>query len=83
MELPEGPLPTVNSTRQDILLDNRPQFDAHIAHAYANSDWATCTKSQRSFSGTCIRLAGSTIAYKCKFQPTIAGLSTEAEFKAA
>ena len=83
MELPEGPLPTIKSTRQDILLDNRPQFDAHIAHAYANSDWATCTKTQRSFGGTCIRLAGSTIAYKCKFQPTIAESSTEAEFMAA
>jgi hypothetical protein len=28
-------------------------------------------------------LAGGTIAYKCKFQPTIAGSSTEAEFMAA
>ena len=83
MELPEGPLPTVNSTRQDILLDNRPQFDAHIAHAYADSNWATCTKTQRSFGGTCIQLAGDTIAYKCKFQPTIAGSSTEAKFMAA
>jgi hypothetical protein len=83
MELPEGPLPTVNSTCQDILLDNRPQFYAHIAHAYADSNWATCTKTQRSFGGTCIRLAGNTIAYKCKFQPTIAGSSTEAEFMAA
>ena len=27
MELPEGPLPMVNNTCQDILLDNRPQFD--------------------------------------------------------
>jgi hypothetical protein len=45
MELPEGPLPKVNSTCQDILLDNHPQFDAHIAHAYADSDWATCTKT--------------------------------------
>jgi hypothetical protein len=45
MELPEGPLPTVNNTCQDILLDNHPQFDAHIAHAYADSDWATCTKT--------------------------------------
>ncbi len=72
----------VNSTCQDILLDNRPQFDAHIAHAYADSDWATCTKTRRSFGGTCIQLAGSTIAYKCKFQPTIAGSSTEAEFMA-
>jgi hypothetical protein len=83
MELPKGPLTTVNSTHQNILLDNRPQLDAHIAHAYANSDWATCTKTGRLFGGTCIRLAGGTIAYKCKFQPTIAGSSTEAEFMAA
>ena len=41
------------------------------------------TKTRRSFGGTCIRLAGGTIAYKCKFQPTIAGSSTEAEFMAA
>ena len=30
-----------------------------------------------------IRLACGTIAYKCKFQPTVAGSSTEAEFMAA
>jgi len=36
-----------------------------------------------SFSGICIRLAGGTIAYKYKFQPTVAGSSTEAEFMAA
>ncbi len=42
LELPEGPLPPVHSNKQDILLDNRPQFDAHIAHAYSDSDWATC-----------------------------------------
>jgi hypothetical protein len=82
-ELPEGPLPTINSNKQDILLDNRPQFNANIAHAYSDSDWATCVKTRRSFSGICIRLAGGTIAYKCKFQPTVAGSSTEAEFMAA
>jgi hypothetical protein len=43
MKLPDGPLPTVNSNRQGILLNDRPQFDAHIAHAYADSDWATLT----------------------------------------
>jgi hypothetical protein len=37
----------------------------------------------QSFSGICIRLAGGTIAYKCKFQPTVAGSSTKAEFMAA
>ncbi len=36
-----------------------------------------------SFGGTCIRLAGGTIAHKCKFHPTVAGSSTEAEFMAA
>jgi hypothetical protein len=33
MELPEGPLPRVNCNKQDILLNNRPQFDTHVAHA--------------------------------------------------
>ena len=51
-------------------------------HAYANSDWATCVKTCRSFGGIVLRLAGGTIAYKCKFQPTVAGSSTEAEFMA-
>ncbi len=82
-ELPEGPLPCVTSNQQDILVNNWPQFDASIAHAYVDSDWATCIKTRRSFGGICIRLSAGTIAYKCKFQPTIAGLSTEAEFMAA
>jgi hypothetical protein len=82
-ELPEGPLPMVNINHQDILVDNRPQFDASIAHAYADSNWATCVKTHRSFGGICIRLAGGSVAYKCKFQPTVAGSSTEAKFMAA
>jgi hypothetical protein len=64
-------------------LDNRPEYDTNVLHAYADSDWATCIKTRHSFGGTCIHLAGGTIAYKCKFQPTIAGSSTEAEFMAA
>jgi hypothetical protein len=36
----------VNSNRTDILLENRPQFNASIAHAYADSDWATCIKTR-------------------------------------
>ena len=51
--------------------------------AYGDSDWATCVKTRRSFSGICILLAGGTIAYKTKFQPTVALSSTEAEFMAA
>ncbi len=50
LELPEGPLPPVCSNKEDILLGNRPQFNANIAHAYSDSDWATCVKTRRSFS---------------------------------
>jgi hypothetical protein len=82
-ELPVGPLPTVNSNLKDLLLDGRPQHNADIAVAYGDSDWATCVKTRRSFSGICIQLAGGTIAYKTKFQPTVALSSTEAEFMAA
>jgi hypothetical protein len=82
-EFKEGPLPKINSNKQDLLLGNRPEYDANVLHAYADSDWASCVKTRRSFGGTCIRLTGGTIAYKSKFQPTIAGSSTEAEFMAA
>ncbi len=78
-----GPLPTVNSNIHNLLLETRPQHDAHIAVAYGDSDWATCVKTRRSFSGICIQLAGGTIAYKTKFQPTVALSSIEAEFMAA
>ena len=64
-------------------MEDRPQHDALTVHAYADSDWATCVKTRRSFGGTVICLAGGTIAYKAKFHPTVAGSSTEAEFMAA
>jgi hypothetical protein len=82
-ELPEGPLPTVNSNRQDLLVNDRPDHNATTAVAYGDSDWATCMKTQQSFSGICIQLAGGTMAYKRNFQPTNALSSTKAEFMAA
>jgi len=82
-ELREGTLPTVHSNKSNLLLDNRPVQNATTLHAYADSDWATCVKTRRSFGGVCMRLAGGTVAYKTKFQPTVAGSSTEAEFMAA
>jgi hypothetical protein len=82
-ELPDGPLPTVNSNLKDLLLDNCPQHDASVAVAYCDSDWATSVKTRRLFSSTCIQLAGGTIAYKTKFQPTVALSTTEAKFMAA
>jgi hypothetical protein len=60
-----------------------PHYDANTVHAFADLDWATCLKTRCSFGGTVLRLAGGTIAYKSKFQPMVAGSSTEAEFMAA
>ena len=83
MELIEGPLPVVHSNKSDLLMDNCPEHDATTLHVYADSDWATCIKTRRSFGGVCMRLAGGMIAYKTKFQPTVAGLSMEAKFMVA
>ncbi len=63
MKLNEGPLPPINSNKQDLLLEQQhPEHDANILHAYANSDWATCVKTRRSFFSAVLRLAGGTIA---------------------
>ncbi len=82
-ELLKGLLSTVNSNLKDLLLDDHPQHDTSVAVAYSNSDWATCVKTRHLFSGTCIQLAGGTIAYKTKFQPTVTLSTTEAEFMVA
>jgi hypothetical protein len=83
LDLLEGPLPPVNSNKHDLLLDDRPGHNALIAVAYGDSDWANCVKTRHLFSGICIQLAGGTIAYKTKFQPTVALSLAEAEFMAA
>jgi hypothetical protein len=83
LDLPEGPMPPVNSNNKDLLLDDHPDHDASIAVAYGDSDWAMCVKTRRLFSRICVQLAGGTIAYKTKFQLTVALSSTEAEFMAA
>ncbi len=76
LEFLKGPIPNIKSNKTDIILNGQPQFNPLIAHVFADSDWATCPKTRRSFGGVCIQLAGGTIAYKCHFQPTVAGSST-------
>jgi hypothetical protein len=73
----------MNSNRKDPLLDDQPNPKASVAVAYGNSGWTTCVKNSCSFHGICIQLAGSTIAYKTKFHPTVAFSTTEVEFMAA
>ncbi len=67
MELPEGPLSPIQSNKQDLLLDKRLDHDANVAYAYADSDRVTCVKTRCSFGGSCLRLAGGTVAYKTQF----------------
>jgi hypothetical protein len=84
MELPVGPIPQINRNCQDLILDvTCPDFNATTTHIYLDSDWATCMKTHPSFNRLCICLAGGIIAYKTRFQPTVALSSTEAEFMAA
>ena len=52
-------------------------------HAYVDSDWGSDRTHRRSVTGLVVMLAGGVIAYKSKYQPTIALSSTEAEFTAA
>lgn len=80
---PDVPPPTLASAQHDLLMDGRPDHDGLSLHGYVDSDWATCPKTRRSMTGICVRLAGGTIAWKTKLQPTVAQSSTEAEFMGA
>ena len=68
MDLPEHPIPDVDTKLHGQLPTHisKPQHDPLNAHAYNNSDWATCTKTRRSMMGINIKLSGGTIAYKTR-----------------
>ncbi len=38
----EGPIPHINNNKQDLLLNEQPEYDATVLHAYADLDWANC-----------------------------------------
>lgn len=82
-KFPPGPLPTINSNEHDLLSDGRPIDKAGDLVGYVDADWASCAKTRRSVTGVCIRMAGGTVAYKSRLQPTVAQSSTEAEFMGA
>ena len=50
---------------------------------FVDSDWAGDTQHRHSITGIAIFLSGAVVAYKSKFQRTVALSSTEAEFAAA
>ena len=82
-DLPLVDPPPISSAEHDLLLDGRPSHDPLELNSYMDGTWASCLKTRRSYSGMCLRLAGGTVAYKCKLQPTVAQSSTESEFMAA
>jgi hypothetical protein len=66
------------------ILDTIPKSkQPNRLHAYVDSDWGSDRSHRRSVTGIAIMMAGGVIAYKSKYQPTIALSSTEAEFTAA
>jgi len=82
--LQDVPLPTCKSSNDDnLLLEGRPNTGPLQSVGFVDSDWAACVTTRRSFTGLCIRLAGGTVAYKSRLQPTVALSSTEAEFMGA
>ncbi|KAL7525465.1 hypothetical protein ACHAXR_001015, partial [Thalassiosira sp. AJA248-18] len=82
-DLPDKGAPPILSNTNDLLPLGRRPHGPYDLHAFTDADWAACPKTRRSFTGICLRLAGGTVAYKTKFQPTVAMSSTESEFMAA
>ena len=86
MDLPgEHTLPANSASHHGQIAPKakRPTHQPLDPHRYMDSDWASCTKTRRSTTGVNVKLAGGTIAFKSKLQPTVAMSSTKAEFMAA
>jgi hypothetical protein len=67
-EFKEDPLPRVNSNKQDLLLDTiRPEHDANVMNAYADSDWATCVKMHRHLEALFFVLPGAPLHTNANF----------------
>jgi len=62
--------------------DNSERTQNYL-HGYVDSDWAGDVSHRRSITGIAIFFGGAVVAYKSKFQRTVALSSTEAEFSAA
>ena len=70
-------------TNSDILSTFPDTAMPQSIHSYVDSDWGNDKVHRRSVTGMVHMMAGGVIAYKSKFQATIALSSTEAEFTAA
>jgi hypothetical protein len=80
-DLPTHPFPTMYPDNHKLEIDPSELDDLMLA--FSDSDWAACRKTRNSITGWLILLAGAVIAYKTRFQNTIAHSSTDAEWIAA
>ena len=82
---PNSQLPDIPSEPCIAPVDNLTAMNLtpQQVQSFVDSDWGSDRVHRRSVTGMTHQLAGGTIAYKSKFQTTIALSSTEAEFTAA
>jgi hypothetical protein len=80
-DLQPGIIPILKIDNYDEPIERKAS--PNIIAAYVDSDHAADSTHRRSVTGLHVTIAGGTILYKTKFQPTIAQSSTEAEFMAA
>eukprot|EP00956_Cyclotella_meneghiniana_P004202 scaffold5163_cov49-Cyclotella_meneghiniana.AAC.3 len=85
LDLPDHPLPPSNVAYHGPVPEQatRPTHGPMEPHCYTDSNWANCMRTRRSTTGVNLQVAGGSVGYKTRLQPTVALSSTEAEFMAA
>jgi hypothetical protein len=80
-----GPMPEPKQDQNynERANETRQQHQHDLLVAAVDSNYAADIEHRRSVSGIILKIAGGTILYKTRYQPTVAHSSTEAEFTAA
>ncbi len=78
-DLPDVPHPKTVTT-EDILRTYPDDHDASTLHGATDATWGADRSHRRSVGGIVFLYAGGAVYYRCRYLPTIALSSTEAEF---
>jgi hypothetical protein len=78
-DLPDVPYPRT-VTPEDILRSYPDRHDASTLHGATDATWGADRSHRRSVGGIVFLYAGGAVYYRCRYLPTIALSSTEAEF---
>jgi hypothetical protein len=79
LDLPDTPHPRT-VTPDDILHKYLDTHDASTLHGASDATWGADRSHRRSVGGIVFLYAGGAVYYRCRYLPTIALSSTEAEF---